>query len=312
MSIDNYCIGNSEQPYQFLFVTGACRTGKTTFSRILGSMRNTEWIEEPYELSLFLKYIQVDQLDSFAKNWREQAFAALCKELANDAILLRNGNFRPGDLSTIWNYKEGKEIFHRLVNVNSRTQALEYIGENSSRFVIDVPEVVNTTNFIKKAYHNLNVIHFIRNPYDVAEAVFQKGWYSDVAIQHPEMNDLYRQYPDRKERRECFIPWWVEEGYEQYFVDAAEYERGIMYWISQTDARECEEVDFLIKYEDMVRNPQQVLQLFYELGLEPTTRTKMLCDELSETYISGDRKNIKLCKCYADKFIALKEKYKYE
>lgn len=312
MNYDNYCIGNEKQPYQFIFVTGACRSGKTTFSRILGSMQHTEWIEEPYELILFLKNIQIDRADASVKRWREQIFGALCKELANDAILLRNGNFRPNDLSTIWNFKEGNEIFHRLVDVNTRTEVEEYVKEKGSRFVIDVPEVLNTAGFMKGAYHNLSVIHFIRNPYDVAEAVFQKGWYSDQSIQNPEVNDLYRIYLDKGKNIEYFIPWWIEDGYEQDFVEATEYERGIMYWISQTEDRNCEDVDFLIKYEDMVRNTQQMLQIFYELGFQSTGRTQMLCDELTTDYVSEKKKNIHLCEYYTEKFANLKEKYHYE
>lgn len=309
MNYNHYRIGNAEQLYRFLFVTGACRSGKTTFSRILGSMQNTEWIEEPYELILFSEYIQLEKADAAAQSWREQVFTALCKELANDAVLLRNGNFRPGDLSTIWNFKEGKEIFHRLVNVNTRTEVEAYVKANDSRFVIDVPEVLSTTGFMKAAYRNLSVVHFVRNPYDVAEAIFQKGWYSDQAIRRPEMNAVYRVHMNKD--NEFFIPWWIEEGCEQDFIDASEYERGIMYWIAHTENKGDKDADYVIKYEDMVHNPQQVLEDFYQQGFQPTARTKMLCDELCTDYISGAKKDLELSEYFAQKFVKLKETYHY-
>lgn len=311
MNYQNYCIGNEEQVYDLIIITGACRSGKTLFSRILGSMQGIEWIEEPYELILLLKSMQVNKDNSSAQKWKGQVFAGLCKELINDAVLLRNGNFRPNDLSTIWNYKESKEIFHRLVNINTREQVDDYVKRNRSRFLIDLPEVLNSTGFMKETYSNLNIIHVIRNPYDVAEAVFQKHWYSDQSIQHPHMNDLYRKY-FYKNNNVYFIPWWVENGYEQDFINATEYERGIMYWIAQTDNTDCKNPDFLIKYEDMVRQPQKVLHTFFEWGFQPTGKTKTLCDELCCEYILEDKRKIALNQYYEKRFAKLKEEYGYE
>lgn len=317
MDFENYYIGNNEQPYNLIMVTGACRSGKTILSRILGSMQYAEWIEEPYELILLLKCVQVGKADATEKRWMGQIFSGLCKELVNDAILLRNANFRPEDLSTIWRYKEEKEIFQRLVNVNTRSQVERYVKEKGSCFIIDVPEVLNSIGFMKEVYERLQIIHVIRNPYDVAEAVYQKHWYSDLCLQHPQVNDLYRKYYYMEEQAEYYIPWWVEEGCEQDFVRAGEYERGIMYWISQTEWKgygsgddKCPEL--LIKYEDMVQYPQKMLQTFCELGFHPVGKTKMLCDELCSDYISGKNREVHLGWNYSEKFIKVKGIYGYD
>jgi len=42
-------------------------------------------------------------------------FRAFAKELFNDIILLRQSNFRPNVLNTIWVRKDVGEIFERLV-----------------------------------------------------------------------------------------------------------------------------------------------------------------------------------------------------
>lgn len=311
LNYENYYIGNGEQPFKILFVTGACRTGKTTLSRILGSMRHTEWLEEPYALWLLLQYAQVEKADAVMQRWRGQVFVAMCKELANDGILLRNGNFRPNDLSTVWNFKESQEIFHRLVNVNTRSQVEEYIEKNGSCFVIDVPEALKCTKFIKETYADLRVVHVVRNPYDVAEMIYQKHWYSDQHIRRPELNNLYRKYEDQKKQR-WFIPWWVMEENEQDFVEAEEYERGIMYWVFHVDDDNGGTPDCLVRYEDMVRQPQKALEPFCEMGFCPTGRTKMLCDELRKYDMGGYTREIALNQYYREKFVKLKERYGYE
>ena len=158
MRCGKYCNGNEEPIDNLFFVTGACRSGKTLFSKILASTQNTEWIEEPYELSLLLWAIQAGK-SSADLEWEEKAFNAICKELINSAILLRNGNFRPEDLSTIWNYKEAKEIFRRLVNINTRNQVQDYIKENNSHFIIDIPGILGSSEFMKKACKGLSIIH---------------------------------------------------------------------------------------------------------------------------------------------------------
>ena len=230
MEYENYCIGDRELPYKFIFVTGACRSGKTTFSRIMGSMKNVEWIEEPYELSLLLKSIQLADIDDVQSNyWRKELFQGICKELVNSTVLLRNGNFRPEDLSSIWRYKEGEEIFQRLVNICTRNQVQDFIRKNNSYFVIDIPGILGSASFIKYVCESIKIIHVVRNPYDVAEAIYQKHWYSDERVQHPESNNIFRKYCENE--IVYYVPWWCEEGREQDFILATEYERGILYWI---------------------------------------------------------------------------------
>lgn len=127
---NNFYVGNGRLPYKLLFVTGVCRSGKTTLSRLLGSLQNMEWIEEPYELSMLLWSMECGNWHGDFE-WERQVFTGICKELVNETVLLRRGNFRPNDLSTLWNYKEGKEIFDRLVNLNTREE-VENISKRPS------------------------------------------------------------------------------------------------------------------------------------------------------------------------------------
>lgn len=308
MKCGNYCIGNEEPIDNLIFVTGACRSGKTLFSKILASTQNTEWIEEPYELSLLLWAIQAGK-SSVDLEWEEKAFNAICKELINSAILLRNGNFRPEDLSTIWNYKEAKEIFQRLVNINTRNQVQDYIKENNSHFIIDIPGILGSSEFMRRACKGVRVIHVIRNPYDVAEAVCQKHWNSNESLEYPLNNDIYRKFNCKENNKEYYIPWWVKEGMEYDFVEATEYERAIIYWISMVENYDGS--DFLIKYEDLVQAPQEAIKSFLKLGLLSTTKTMALSSELQSIYILEQAQEIHLNRYYADKFRELKEIYKY-
>ncbi|HAP20878.1 MAG TPA: hypothetical protein DCR27_06340 [Lachnospiraceae bacterium] len=307
-------VGNGQLPYNMMFVTGACRTGKTTLSRILGSLEHVEWIEEPYELSLLLwsmGYGKAD--DNFT--WEKQIFTGICKELINDTILLRRGNFRPGDLSTLWNYKEGKEIFERLVNLNTRQDVKEYLKAANRKFVIDIPNILGQANFIKQNCKNMVLFHVVRNPYDIAQAVYEKHWYSDENIRFPSDGDNTPCRKYAKDGAEYCIPWWLEEGREEEFIDAAEYERGVIYWLSveKSSGEERTTQDFLIKYEDLVSSTGKVLDNICSI-IEgcPTGRTMALCSELHDKFIVGQRRPVHLSAHYQSRLEQLKEMYGYE
>lgn len=290
----HWTIGNNkDDEIKVIVITGACRSGKTTLSRLLGSMENIEWIEEPWSL------LQLPLLEHFSMIDEQIAINFIksnVKELFNDNILLRNGNFRPGDLSSIWNIKKTSNIFNRLNNIKTRDDVRNYVNKNNNILLIDIPEVQPFIEILYKCFSNIKIIHVVRNGLSVANEIKSKGWFSKANILNPQNNLLYYKYNKEIIDKEYFIPWWVEKDNINSFLNYNEFSKGLYYWFRMLSYNDFykKEKKFsnykIIKHEDMLINPIDILnELVDFLDAKKTTITDKLVNE-----IYNDKRNQKI------------------
>ena len=297
----NYFFGSRDLSQErVIVVTGVCRSGKTLLSRILGSCENIEWVEEPWALMMSLNAFGLDVLsaDEEAKiSW----FQNLVHETFLDNILLRNGNFRPNDLSSVWKYKSAQNIFNRMTNLYSRSDAEKYMRERQSWILVDIPEEQQFIPFLRKCFRNAVIIQVVRRPDDVVKDVIDKGWMrDDVALSVT--GNVFRKGINEKK-----YYWFVPEQYEDAWDKATEVERAMMYWTDinlygtgffegkELSDREIDfQCDIRIRYEDMVHDIKLVLKKIEEIiPIRQTSETAKLLSELKEQesfVISGDVK----------------------
>lgn len=308
----SYTVGMGNLNERVIFISGTCRSGKTLLSKLLGSTKEIEWIEEPYSMLLIPILVGLDIISQYSF---DMIFPAMCREYINDQVLLRNGNFRVNDLSSIWNIKDSKEIFERLVNLNSRSDVNQYILDNEKIFLFDLPEVLPFMDYIRNCCNNAVIIHVIRNGFDVADETLNKGWFSDLSLSNCHQNTLFRRYKDGR----C-IPWWVRDEEEDIFIAACEYERGLMYWYSILDyAHDSDEgskenlYDILIRYEDLVKTPNSILELLNQKKkLTITSKTISIMSEFNSKQYSPKSKRVIYNKEIEKKFMEVMRKYGYE
>jgi len=282
---DNYFFHASQGEIQFkvVIVTGACRSGKTLLAQLLGSMRNVEWIEEPW-MPMMIPIMQAYGLmDPIVGR---DVMRAITEELFYDRILLRGANFRPGDLSSIWKVKEATEIFERLVNLRSRDDVRQYALTNAPVLLYVLAETNPFIPFMYDTFPNCRIIQIIRNGLDVAVAIAEKQWYSEERLKAPLNNILYRAYYRRPQSEPYSMPWWIREGDEERFLGFSEFAKGLYYWHTLLDMNLPQLDEFKqvhadcyqeIRYEDLVQNPQNTLQALSDfLQVVPSERTMMI------------------------------------
>ena len=131
--------GDDHMEFPIVIITGVSRSGKTLLGQLLGSMENVEHIDEPY-LPLMLPVMWDKGLVD--EDVAVMFFRAFTEELFNDMILLRTANFRPSDLSTIWERKTSDEIYSRLVDLYSRDDVRKYVRDNGSVLLYNLAETV--------------------------------------------------------------------------------------------------------------------------------------------------------------------------
>ncbi len=318
MTNKDYFIGNDLFKEKIIVITGCCRSGKTTLSKLLGTTKEVEWIEEPYPLMLLAELVCIGKLDT---NIFSAIFPAICKEIINDHVLLRNANFRANDLSSIWNYKEGSEIFNRLINLKTREDVKQYILKEKKIFLFDIPEILPAIELLRKCCPNALFIHVIRDVYDVADAVYRKKWYSNENIVNVKNNTPFRDYFSEKKKCIVKIPWWLSEGKEELFCEVDEYERGIMYWcgilktcLLNGNLKNNKCYDLLVKYEDLVEDPDKILKIIGErISLTTTPRTSAVKKELCIDYdVKLENRNSPLCHENREEMERIKRFFSYE
>ena len=275
-----YVLGPKSIEENIILITGTSRAGKTLLSKVLATYKNVEWIEEPYEL---LNLTIMCGLGLIEKDIFRMLFTSSVHELIVNNILLRNGNFRPGDLSSIWNYKSGVDIFHRLESLSSRADVANYIAKEKPYFILDIPDILPFTGLIREVCDNLTIVNVVRDPYAVADDCYRKGWFAADDKQLAD-NNLFRVYDGHR------LPWWVREGEEENFIKSTVYEKGLMYWLA-VQSWETDEVsdknkyDILVRYEDITGDIDGVLDNISSVcKIIPTTITNGVKSEIRSDF----------------------------
>ena len=124
-------IGDETFPYSIVFVTGTSRAGKSLFSRLMSTAENVEWIFEPFAIEMPVIMATLGQMDVHVA----------CKEIVRDRILLRNANFRPQDMSSIYSCKEAENIFRRLM-LEGNESIESYIADKGVFVILDIPNLL--------------------------------------------------------------------------------------------------------------------------------------------------------------------------
>ncbi len=272
--------GTNHMDFRVAIITGVCRSGKTLVGQLLGSMRNVEHIDEPW-LPMMLPVMQGKAL--IDREVARTLLRSFTEELFHDMILLRNANFRPQDLSSIWVRKGAPEIFSRLVNLHSRDDVQRYVRENNSVLLYNLAEVMPYLSFLIEVFPHCKIIHVVRNGLDVALSITDKQWFSDAQLKNPRNNLLFREYRSADGAKRYYLPWWLQEEDSESFLNMGNFGRGLCYWrslleqsreqIKQLKAKKpqiyCE-----VKYEELVRDPAHVLDDLADfLDIVPSEQT---------------------------------------
>jgi len=234
-------------PFRIVVITGACRSGKTCLGNFLAKEDFVEYEDEP----LFLMMLPVMAgLGMINKKVAEDIFLACSTEFLIDRVLMRNANFRPQDLSTVWTKKCAKDIFERL-DLKGREEARNYIYSKSLVLLYTFAEVTPFVDFIPAP-----VIHVVRDRESVAKDIVKKGWFSEEKLLCPTNAMICREIEYKKKK--WYLPWWVKD---EKFIEMTEYEKGLYYWQVLAD-RSDPMLDkcFVIRFEKMIKNPQQTVQ----------------------------------------------------
>jgi hypothetical protein len=258
-------------------ITGACRSGKTTLGNILSTTNYVEMAEEPWAGTALPLLVGLRKIDEAAGQEMFQKFA---EEYLNDSILLRNANFRPGDLSSIWNRISPIDIFSRIAAVETRADVKIYVEEKNPILILNLAETLPFCSFFPKAIPSIKIIISVRKGLDVAMDCENKNWNSDQELLSPTWPTICYSYIHKGKILQ--LPWWVSAEDGELFLSYSIYERGLYYWcqLMESGLLELESLDeegnryLIVRYEDLIEDPEgQFIEAAKFLDVEATPLT---------------------------------------
>lgn len=270
---------------RLIFITGPCRSGKTTVGRLLGSMKGVEFVEEPWT-GLILPVMQ--KLGLIGRREAGSMLGAYIEELFNDTILLRNANFRRSDWSSIWRFKDKKEIDYRLDKLRSRQDVIDHVEKNRSVFVIALTQASPAIDFLKEALPQALIIHTVREALPVAldkDWIRRSAFLTDAYFRKALDNNLYWDL-----KPGFSLPWWVPRSRAKEFLALPVAGRRLFYWLMLHEGgakaaaklkRKGPKDYWKLGYETLAKDPLAVVaRVERTIGGKRTPRTREIAREI--------------------------------
>ena len=274
-----YDYSESEIDFEIVFIVGPSRSGKSSLGRLMGSLQHYFHVEENWLLLMLPVMCEKGML---SKDVFIGMFRAWISELVYDTLLMRSSSFRATDHSYIYLMKSKEEVDFSLKKLQNRADVNQYLKTNEVSIVLNLAEINPFVYLLREAYPSASIIHVIRNPYHVAEDVFQKKWFSNVSLLKPPNRQLFLKYIYKGET--YYIPFWVNEEQSPQFIEMDEIERAYFYAIEQyyqsfQAVARVKEDPLFVYYEDLVRNPGSCLNALVP-GYIEGVKTSELLDEI--------------------------------
>ncbi|SVC77282.1 uncharacterized protein METZ01_LOCUS330136, partial [marine metagenome] len=160
--------------YPIAVISGVSRSGKTLLGNLIATCPEAEYADEPWTGMALTIAANSGKIE---KEFVSSMLSAYFFELFNDLVLLRNVNFRRKDQSSIWTKKTPEEIDMRLNNINTRSDVINFSKNNRSTLVVTLAECSPFVNIISSATNQAQMIHVVRDGFEVAWDVSEKNWF---------------------------------------------------------------------------------------------------------------------------------------
>ena len=245
-----------------VFVFGAARSGKTTVAKLASSFAGVNHVDEYWPLLAISiaangKEISTDAFSSIAR--------CMMAELQNDSALLRFGNFRPRDASSIFKYKSKREILERLIKLKSRSESAQYVKEKKYKLWLTCTDLNICEDLFQNTFQTSPRVLILRHPTKVSYEISKKKWFANQTLLRPTSNTPTVKFYSKALKLNLFLPWWLPRNEHDSWVNSDEITRGLIYWKIMhnnylIDSQRLSRFALVIAWDELFQQPNQVIQ----------------------------------------------------
>lgn len=249
------------QDSSLIFAFGAARSGKTTIARLASSFEGVNHVDEYWPL---LAITIAATNGEISKETFSSISKCMISELQNDSVLLRFANLRPRDVSSIFKYKSKREIVERLIKLNTRADSAQYVKDKSYKLWMTCTDLNICENLFQNTFQNSPRVLILRHPIQVASEIVRKKWFSDQKLLNPSFNTPVVKYYSHRLNAVLFLPWWLPRSEYDFWVDADDFTRGLVYWKVMhndvlNDRKGISKFDLTITWNSLLQSPELII-----------------------------------------------------
>ena len=230
-----------------ILITGSARSGTSLVGSIIHSFENVEYAYEPQLLVALLPLIN----NMNASHWKLLYETYLYEDFFLNAIAGRSINCNKVDYSSIYKTKSARDVKKRLSTHFNKLKTHEFSAGKVIAYKI--PNVVNIVPKIKAYYPSLRVIIVLRNANHTIYSLLNKKWFS----RGNDNTDIIWPFKIHANVR---VPYWVNNGDEELWVEMSELDRAAYYYIRMNENINKISDRIEVKYLDVVRAPKQEVE----------------------------------------------------
>lgn len=276
---------------QTIYVVGLPRSGKSTVFNIIGSCKNVESSEEPFELLTLAQKASCFSSNSITYESYLDSYMANMENLFSELILGRSYNFREEDKSCIFNLKSHDEIQHKHKNLLRRSDVIKTVSNNPYSFLIAFNDIEQSLHFITQSVPNPVLIHTKRDCHEVANEIAEKGWLTDEQLStQANLAPAYRIKHKYKDKT-IYVPYLIPTQSVKLFLSLDNYNRSLMFsfiqdYLLNKALKKYKNLIIEISYNQLMKAPNSVVsKLLKNLRLESTEITNKNLSIIKESIV---------------------------
>lgn len=286
---------------QTIYILGLPRSGKSTTLNIIGSCKQVQSLEEPFDLLTIAQKGSRYATNSDVYKEYNDSYMSIMENYFSELMLGRIYNFRVNDKSCIYNIKSRDEV-QRTHDLLRRSDVVKLSAEKRHTLAIAYNDVEDSIKFITLNAPKPKVIRVTRDIQKVAYEISNKKWFTDEQLEmQANLTPAYNKTIKWKNRK-IYIPYLIENDDVDLFMSLDNPSRSLMYAFLQNlkltrAINEIPEIVKNISLEDLLQRPlQEADKLFRALDLEPTNMTNNILNEIrSREYNPAADQKVEFC-----------------
>ena len=186
-------------PSPVCFIDGLARTGKRILCQLFPALDN---MEHPHFFYLLEQILAMMEHNRISNDAARSLLTLQLNEFFCDYILSRKANFRPNELTSVFNARHPQKFFENLSKEDHPNNMREFSEGNTKYYSFQTHNLLTQFKTFKKLELPYKVISIFRDPIDTVWSWYERGWGTRFDSDSRAFTTLIQTNCNTK------LPWW--------------------------------------------------------------------------------------------------------